>query len=270
MKKLTQVLSAALLTLASSQVFADAIADAVGSDFRSNENRLRDEYRHPQQTLRFFGVKPTDTVVEIWPGGGWYADILAPLLKDNGKYIAAHFLVDENTSDYYRNSLNTFKDKVANLAPYSKTQITAFHPVNSLDFAPAGSADVVLTFRNIHNWYMRHEKAGVEDTFKAFYKALKPGGVLGVVEHQLPESEPDEAMKKSGYMKKSFVIAAAKAAGFELAAESDVNHNALDTADYERGVWTLPPTLTLKDVDRDHYLAIGESNRMTLKFVKPD
>ncbi|MEC7483146.1 MAG: methyltransferase, partial [Pseudomonadota bacterium] len=145
----------------------------------------------------------------------------------------------------------------------------AFDPIKALDISDAGSADMVLTFRNVHNWYMRHGDEGIDNAFGAFFKALKPGGVLGVVEHELPESADDEAMKKSGYMKRSYVVAAAEKAGFVLEASSDVNANPMDTADHPKGVWTLPPRLALDDQDREKYMAIGESNRMTLKFTKP-
>ncbi|MBU3020377.1 methyltransferase [Aestuariibacter sp. A3R04] len=249
---------------------ADAIQDAVKNDLRSADAKARDEYRHPQQTLRFFGVKPEMTVVEIWPGGGWYADILAPMLKDRGHYIAAHFYIDESSRDYYKNALARFKEKAMDGGPYAGTQVTAFHPQKDIAIAEAGSADVVLTFRNVHNWYMGGEKAAVVSAFSNFYKTLKPGGVLGVVEHELPESAADDKMKSSGYMKKSFVIDAAEAAGFKLVAQSSVNANPMDTADHPRGVWTLPPSLRLGEEDREKYMAIGESNRMTLKFIKPE
>ena len=269
MKKLAQLMLAATLSMSASYATADAISDATMSDIRSAQAKARDEYRHPQQTLRFFGMKPDMTVVEISPGGGWYADILYSIVKNEGKYVAAHFYVDDSTSDYYRKSVEGFKEKTKPGMKYEGAEITAFDPIKALDIADAGSADMVLTFRNIHNWYMRHGDQGIDNAFGAFFKALKPGGILGVVEHQLPESASDEAMKKSGYMKRSYVVAAAQKAGFELKASSDVNANTRDTADHPKGVWTLPPSLALKDQDREKYLAIGESNRMTLKFVKP-
>jgi predicted methyltransferase len=235
MLKIKSYLIAGMLSLSSLPVLADAITDAAASTERSAAAKARDEYRHPQQTLRFFGIKPEMTVVEIWPGGGWYSDILTPLLADKGQFIP----------------------------------LSSFHPEKALTIAPAGTVDAVLTFRNIHNWYMGQGDQGVVNSFKAFYTALKPGGMVGVVEHKLPESSSDANMLKSGYMKQSYVIAAAEKAGFVLAAESAVNRNPLDTADHPKGVWTLPPTLKLKDENIDHYMAIGESDRMTLKFVKP-
>lgn len=250
-------------------VWADALQDALQSESRSSAERARDEYRHPQQTLRFFDVQPDMAVAEISPGGGWYSNILAPLLKDKGQYYAAHFFVDDSAPGYYKNSLAGFKQKVANDANFSQVKVTAFHPIKALDFAPAGSLDRVLTFRNVHNWYMGDGQQGIDNAFASFFKALKPGGVLGVVEHALPENFDDEFQKKSGYMKPSFVIAAAEKAGFELAGSSDVNANPLDNSEHDKGVWTLPPSLRLGEQDRAKYLAIGESNRMTLKFIKP-
>tara|TARA_B100002019_G_C21165351_1_gene545522 strand:- start:104 stop:955 length:852 start_codon:yes stop_codon:yes gene_type:complete len=270
MKKLAQLVLAATLGVTATYASADAISDAAMSDIRSEKAKARDEYRHPQQTLRFFGLKPDMTVVEVSPGGGWYTDILYSVVKEEGKYVAAHFYVDDSSSDYYKKSVKGFKEKTKPGMKYEGAEVTAFDPMKALDIAKAGSADMVLTFRNVHNWYMGHGEEGINNAFGAFFKALKPGGVLGVVEHELPESADDEAMKKSGYMKRSYIVAAAEKAGFVLEASSDVNANPMDTADHPRGVWTLPPRLALEEQDRDKYLAIGESNRMTLKFKKPN
>jgi predicted methyltransferase len=270
MKKLAQLVVAATLGVTATYASADAISDAAMSDIRSEKAKARDEYRHPQQTLRFFGLKPDMTVVEVSPGGGWYADILYSVVKEEGKYVAAHFYVDDSSSDFYKKSVKGFKEKTKPGMKYEGAEVTAFDPMKALDIAKAGSADMVLTFRNVHNWYMGHGEEGINNAFGAFFKALKPGGVLGVVEHELPESADDEAMKKSGYMKRSYIVAAAEKAGFVLEESSDVNANPMDTADHPRGVWTLPPRLALEEQDRDKYLAIGESNRMTLKFKKPN
>lgn len=270
MKKLAQIVLAASLGFSANYATADAISDAAMSDIRTAKAKVRDEYRNPQQTLRFFGLTSDMTVVEVSPGGGWYADIISSVVKDDGQYVAAHYYVDESTNDYYKKALDGFKEQTKPGMKYEGALITAFHPTKALDIAQAGSADMVLTFRNVHNWYMRSEDEGVDNAFGAFFKALKPGGVLGVVEHQLPESADNEAMKNSGYMKRSYVVAAAEKAGFTLEASSDVNANPMDTADHPKGVWTLPPRLALEDQDRVKYLAIGESNRMTLKFKKPN
>lgn len=245
----------------------EAVTKAVMNPARGDA-AMRDMFRNPQQTLEFFGIRPDMTVVEILPGGGWYTSILNPIVKDEGKFYAAHFHMYDGAPGYYQRSLEGFKKKVASNELYQGLEITEFHHTKAHDIAPAGTADMVLTFRNVHNWYMADGDEGVEQAFVAFAKALKPGGVLGVVEHRLPESRDQEENKRSGYMKESYVIAAAEKAGFKLEAKSDVNANSKDTADHPRGVWTLPPRLALGDQDKAKYVAIGESDRMTLKFVK--
>jgi predicted methyltransferase len=259
----------ALTLLSSPPVIADALRDAVNNESRSIKERSRDEYRHPQQTLRFFDVQPDMAVAEISPGGGWYTGILAPLLKEKGQFYAAHFYLYEGAPSYYPRLLESFNKTVATHPDYKNVKVTAFHHLKAPDFAPAGSLDRVLTFRNVHNWYMDGGHEGMQKAFTSFAKALKKGGIVGVVEHKLPESAPDDMQKISGYIKQSAVIAAAQKAGLTLVAESDINLNSLDTSDHERGVWTLPPSLRLGEKDRAKYLAIGESTRMTLKFVKP-
>ena len=247
-----------------------ALQQAIASDTRTANYVERDGYRHPYETLSFFGIKDDMTVVEIWPGGGWYTEILAPYLRENGKFYAAHFSADSSSS-YFRDSRQTFVEKMAATpALYDKVAVTSFSPPDELAIAPAGSADLVLTFRNVHNWYMRGGgDKNVLAAFSAMYKALKPGGVLGIVDHRLPESRPLDDQEASGYMRQDYVIGMAQKAGFELADSSEINANPKDTADHPKGVWTLPPSLRLGDEDKDRYLAIGESDRMTLKFVKP-
>lgn len=238
---------------------------------RAQEHKMRDQYRHPAETLAFFGIKPDMTVVEIWPGGkGWYTEILAPYLRKEGKLYAAQFSSDSPLK-YFRDSLQKFIDKTrAEPEVYDKVEVTAFSPPNAVDIAPAGSADYVVTFRNVHNWYMRGGgDKNVQAAFKAMYKALKPGGKLGVVEHRLPADRPLSDQEASGYMREDYVIKQAEAVGFKLLEKSEINANPKDTADHPKGVWTLPPTLKLGDKDREIYLKIGESDRMTLKFVKP-
>ncbi len=269
MSKSSLIIILALSFLSPSQVFADPIFDAVNNEYRPLNQRMRDEYRNPQQTLRFFDVQPNMVVAEISPGGGWYTNILAPLLKDEGTFYAAHFYIDENSAPFFKKSLDGFKKNITTIPSYKNVKLTAFHPSKSLDFAPANSLDRVLTFRNVHNWYMGYGAQGIDNVFSSFFNSLKKGGVLGIVEHKLPESFADEMQKESGYMKQSFVVAAAEKAGFKLVAESDVNFNSYDTADYEKGVWTLPPVLKLGENDQAKYLSIGESSRMTLKFIKP-
>lgn len=257
-------LAAALTTQAQA---TDPLKAAVAAEHRSVGNVARDVWRHPYETLSFFGIQPTHTVVELSPGpGGWYTEILAPYLRDGGQLIAA---ADDPTSSsqYSQRSAARFKAKMDSLGVYSKVKVTVFDAATGkLDFAPAGSADAVLTFRNVHNW-MSHGPEKTQAVFDAAFKALKPGGVLGVVEHRLPASRTQDPKAASGYVQEAVVIKFAEAAGFKLAGKSEVNANPKDTADHENGVWTLPPVNNNKD--RAKYASIGESDRMTLKFVKP-
>ncbi|MBI2380046.1 MAG: class I SAM-dependent methyltransferase [Gammaproteobacteria bacterium] len=244
---------------------AKILGEAMTHQRRAEGNTARDVYRHPMETLDFFGLKRDMTVVEIWPGGGWYAELLAPVLAEQGSYYAAHFPAGTK-SEYFRKTLAKFQAKLAADPAYAKVKLTEFSPPAKLDIAPKASADLVLTFRNVHNWM----KAGAaKEAFQAMYQALKPGGVLGVVEHRLPADRPQSEQAESGYVQESYVIDLAEAAGFKLEARSEINANPKDTADHEGGVWSLPPTLDLGEKDKAKYLAIGESDRMTLKFVKP-
>ncbi len=236
------------------------IAAAVKAPTRTAANIARDKYRHPAETLAFFGVKPTDTVVEVWPGAGWYTEILAPLTAARGRYYAA------GPWERGLNAVRAMQGRDA--ATYGKVQLAALPATAGQPSVPDGSADVVLTFRNVHNWRFGGEDQA-RQMFAAMFRMLKPGGTLGVVEHRLPEKRDAGAEEKSGYMKPSTVIGYATAAGFRLAGRSEVNANPKDTADWAGGVWTLPPSYAQKDVDRAKYAAIGESDRMTLKFAKP-
>ncbi len=241
-----------------------ALEQAAAGAHRSAANRARDQYRHPVETLSFFGVKPTDTVVEIWPMGGWYSEILAPYLAAKGKLIGAQPL---RAADRYAKFLAT------DAALYGKVGQASFPGfLGGTPVAP-GTADVVLTFRNVHNWRMGSgdpAKADyAEKAFREMFEMLKPGGVLGIVEHRLPETADAAREQSSGYLKTSTVRRLAEAAGFRFAGASEANANPKDTADYPKGVWTLPPSFAEGDTDRARYAAIGESDRMTLKFVKP-
>ena len=251
-------------------VVAAELNDIVESKHRE-ESSLRDVYRNPQATLEFFKLKDDMTVVEIWPGGkGWYTEILAPFLKDKGQLYAAHFNED-SSSEFFRNARKSFTEKLA-ASPelYSKVKLTSFNPPNYIDIAPENSADLVLTFRNIHNWYMRGGgDERVLSAFKAFYKTLKPGGMLGVVEHRLADSRDLSEQEASGYMRLDYVMNIAKQSGFSFIEASDINKNLKDTSVHPKGVWTLPPSLRLGEENKAKYLAIGESDRMTLLFQKP-
>lgn len=237
-----------------------SIRDAVAAPSRTPANLARDAYRHPVETLGFFGVTPAKTVVEIWPGGGWYTEILAPLVKGNGTYYAAGPWPDG------LKGVQAMQARDA--ASYGAIKLAAFPWSEGQPKVPDGSADVVLTFRNVHNWRMGGEDKAA-DAFRQMFAMLKPGGTLGVVDHRLPEAADAAREQSSGYVKVSTVRRLAEQAGFRFVDSSEVNANPKDTADWPSGVWTLPPTYRLKDVDRAKYAAIGESDRMTLKFRKP-
>ncbi len=239
---------------------------AIHSESRSKDNIVRDVYRHPMETLMFFDVKPHHTVVEIGPGSGWYTEILGPYLKDEGALYLTTFS-PKSTRSYAPKLTKLLKDKVSNEEFYQNIKFSVFEPgVETEDIAPAGTADRVLTFRNIHNW-MKEGK--LEESLANFYRALKPGGVFGVVEHRTRSSKKQDPKAISGYVREDYVIKAAEAVGFKFAAKSEVNANYLDKADHKKGVWTLPPSLRGDETKRVEFLAIGESDRMTLKFVKP-
>jgi predicted methyltransferase len=242
-----------------------ALEQAVAGTQRSTANRARDQYRHPVETHSFIGVKPTDTVVELWPGGGWYTEILAQYLAPKGRLIAA--------APAGRGSESMAKRFDANPALYGKVERANFPTVLGGTGVAPGTADVVLTFRNVHNWkmgYLRPEKTDYsEEAFREIFAMLKPGGVLGIEDHRLPESATAERERDSGYIKVSTVRAMAEKAGFKFDGASEINANPKDTTDWQEGVWTLPPTLALGEVDKAKYQAIGESDRMTLRFVKP-
>lgn len=238
-----------------------SLDEALTSPFRTASNLQRDQYRHPKETLNFFGIMDTMTVIEVSPGAGWYAEILIPYLAPKGKYIAAAVPVSVYAGG------QKFVDYVKSRPEFEgKVTIADFAPPKIVNIAEPGSADMVLTFRNVHNWMKNDGQAAA---FKAFFEALKPGGILGVVEHRENPNKKDDPKATNGYVKESQVIQMAKAAGFQLVNRSEINANPKDTKDYEKGVWTLPPSFREGDKDREKYTAIGESDRMTLKFIKP-
>jgi len=247
---------------------------AIAGDWRSDADRARDSQRHPSETLEFFGLAPGMTVVEISPGGGWYTKILAPYVnRTDGTFIAAGF-DPADKSDYAQRGLRSFQENfVDQPATYGEIDVTVVGK-DSKGVAPDGSADLVLTFRNVHNWV---PGGYAEKVFADLFRALEPGGVLGVVDHRLPEGSEADPKLRSGYVQESAVIALAEGAGFVLEASSPINRNAADTTDHPFGVWTLKPTALSAafgkpadpDFDRAPYDAIGESDRFTLRFRKP-
>lgn len=252
---------------------AGSLEWALAGDWRTEEERARDAWRNPKETLEFFGLEPGQSVVEIWPGGGWYTKVIAPYLAaGDGTYTAVMF--DPEASERAARALERFQETYGG-APERFGEIEyGFLSPESDGFAPEGEADLVLTFRNVHNWMAGGYEAKV---FEEAFAALKPGGVLGVVEHRLPSAEEQDPQARNGYVHEDYVKALAAAAGFEFDGASEVNANPADTANHPFGVWTLPPRSfsgsderpTPDDFDPAAYLAIGESDRMTLRFVKP-
>jgi predicted methyltransferase len=242
----------------------EALARWVSAPHRSERNVARDPHRHPAETLAFFGVREDSVVVEILPGSaGYYMEILAPWLRVKGRYVAANR--DElAVSPYKEDHQKLLARLAAEPALYGKVVVTKFN-ADRHEIAPPGSADFVLTFRNLHNWIERGE---IEGALRAFHRALRPGGVLGVVDHRGRTDLAQEAQMKSGYVREDYAIALIEKAGFKLVGRSEVNANPKDTKDYPEGVWSLPPTYRQKDRDRAKYQAIGESDRFTLKFVR--
>ncbi len=264
----TLLLSSSLLFGLTANVWADeTLQTIINSEQRNAENAARDSHRHPAETLKFFGLTADMQVAEIWPGKGWYTEILAPWLKQGGgRLIAAGFPADMGP-DWRQNLRNNYNDWLAaDPARFDEVKVAEFGP-GHWQIADDNSLDAVLTFRNVHNW-VQGEFA--DDAFTAMFKALKPGGVLGVTDHRAKPGTDLATMKKSGYLTEKLVIELAEKAGFELADKSEINANPADTADHPNGVWTLPPTLRIDDAEKDNYRKIGESDRMTLKFVKPE
>jgi len=250
------------------QADQSAIDRVIAGDWRDPANMARDIWRHPRETLEFFGVTADQQVLEISPGRGWYTEILVPFLREHGRYVGAisdpAAAPNERVRGYFTQQNADLRAKLAARPDvYGQPELREID-AGKPDFGAPGSFDTVLTFRNVHNWLTAGQ---AEAMFKGFYDVLKPGGVLGVVEHRAAGDVP--AGDESGYVGQDQVIALARAAGFEFEESSEINANPADTKDHEAGVWSLPPSLRLGDKDRDKYLAIGESDRMTLRFRKP-
>ncbi len=240
---------------------------ALASPARSAESRARDASRHPQETLRFFGLEPGMQVLELWPGGGWYTEILAPFLAGDGKLTVTNY--DPNGPQEearYRYARALAERLAADADRFGAVEVLEIDPPERFDLGADGRFDLIVTFRNNHGWI----RGGYHDqVYREAFRVLKPGGVFGVVQHRAPEGADVTVSAENGYVPEAYVIAAAERAGFELAARSELNANPRDTKDYPKGVWTLPPNFRLGDEDRARYEAIGESDRMTLRFVKP-
>lgn len=275
LKKLTMgLLLSSLAVTANAELDSQtqvALKAAIDGAHRSDKNKARDVYRKPMQVLDFLGFRSDMKVVEIWPGGGWYTDILAPALKDKGQLVAAQFDLN-GPYGYQRRGLGAFFTKLGNNPKlFRQVEVTQFALPYQLQLTEAGSADMVLTFRNVHNWVMPLYGEGdyAHLAFKASFDALKPGGILGVVDHKWDDASTEDPKSENGYISVARTVELAKSAGFELVAESHILANPKDTKDYDRGVWSLPPVLAFGEQDQQKYLEIGESDRFLLKFVKP-
>jgi len=244
------------------------IETAMQGDHRSDKNKARNQYRHPIETLSFFGLKADMTVLEIAPGGGWYTEVIAPAMRDTGVYVAGSYDVTVEGQPKYRyRQHKALLNRISTQSElYGQIQVATYSPPQSRDLWQENSVDMVLTFRSSHGWV---REGMIDDVYSDFYKVVKPGGTLGVVQHRAPSDGDALEWSRKGYVPESRIIQAAEKAGFVLSDKSEVNANPEDSKDHQEGVWTLPPTLALGDEDREKYLAIGESDRMTLKFTKP-
>jgi predicted methyltransferase len=257
------------VAIAGSPTFAQRLAMGIEGEHRSESNRARDQYRHPAETLGFFGIKDGMTVMEIWPGGGWYTEILAPVMRDQGKLIIATWDPQVEGQPSYRYELPKKMQQTFAKYPdvYNQVEVEYFSPPGSASLGEAESIDIIVTFRNTHGWVSAGQ---AQDIFNEFARVLKPGGILGVVQHRAEEGSDPEVTAKQGYVAEAAVREIAGKAGFEFTADSEINANPKDSRDYSEGVWTLPPSLTLGVADKEKYVAIGESDRMTLRFKKPE
>lgn len=251
---------------------APELTEILASPYRSAENKARDAFRHPQQTLQFFGLQPQHAVLEIWPARGWYTEILAPYLKEQGQLSIANFrlndgsLEDDRKIFWARLAKKLQQDIEKYPDHFGKVQMMQFDPPALMQVGYVNQYDMVLSFRNSHIW---NEAGYLLDVYRAMFDVLKPGGTLGLVEHRSSRLSEISSKAGEGYLDEYYVIAVAQQAGFVLVERSEINANPKDSKDYPKGVYALPPTLAMGSQDKDKYLAIGESDRMTLKFIKP-
>ncbi len=238
---------------------AITLKEAISSDIRSEKNILRDPYRNPYETINFFGIKANMKVLELSPGSGWYTEILSQYLLDEGELLVAHF--NPENGGYQKRSRLAFDNKMNSNKAFLK--VKTFN-IDS-NFSEQEGIDAILTFRNLHNWV----GPTMDSIFKNSFDALSSGGIFGVVEHRGKKGLSVSEMKKTGYVSEDYAIKEAEKYGFILVAKSEINANSKDLKEYPKGVWTLPPSLRMKEVDADTYLAIGESDRFTLLFRKP-
>jgi predicted methyltransferase len=259
-------LIASCVTTSGREATANALDAILAGNQRTPADRARDPYRHPKETLLFFGIRASTRVLQVWPESGWYTKIIVPLVHVRGEYVAAEIAADPGSrflaarAAGYRQLLASRPDL------YGRVKQVSF-PLKGSDVVPPGSVDMVLSFRNLHEWMALGH---AQEALGSIYRALSPGGVFGVVDNRGDPAVPQDPQAKNGYVRQDYAIRLIEAAGFRLVATSEVNANMKDTRNYPAGVWTLPPDYRLGNIDRAKYEAIGESDRFTLKFVKPE
>ena len=258
-----------LFSILASSLLSQSLDSVIKSENRTLSYKERDKYRNPKETLTFFKLKADMKVIELQPSGGnspggWYTEILAPFLKERGLLIAAHFNPKE--AEWRAKMRQTFEKRIKENKDFMKIKMSVLS-MPPIQLAEDNSVDMVVTFRNLHNW----QKSGyLKEVFEVSYDALKPGGIFGVVEHRAPENFSINQMNKSGYVTESLAIDLAEKVGFVLEEKSEINANPLDSKDHPNGVWNLLPTLKLNNNQKkSEYIKIGESDRMTLRFIKP-
>ena len=270
MNKLVFVMASILPLFMTLDVQAQDLDEIIKGKHRAEKNIARDQYRHPKQAIEFFGTKPTDHVLEMWPGTGWYSEILAPYVKDQGKFTAATFSIgnmsseDKRDASWSKTALK-YREKMSDKSLYGNVNFSEFDPPQMYQVAPDNSVDVAYLIRTMHIW---DEQGILLKGLEAIYDALKPNGVLAVVQHRGNASMEIGSVAVEGYLDERYVIKVAEKAGFKLQAKSEINANLKDTKDHPKGVYTLLPTLAMGKKDKAKYLDIGESDRMTLKFIK--
>jgi len=258
--------------MSSTGTSANGLTSILEGAHRSEENKARDLYRHPKQVIEFLKIKPHHTLLEVWPGSGWYSEILAPYLKSRGQYYAAIFSLDNLNSDdkqavFWSKVSQKYQEKMSDEAIYGDVSYSIFDNAKFISSKPEPKMDVIFIARTLHVW---DERGEMQDALKALFEVLKPGGTLGIIQHRADTISEFASRAGEGYMDQRYVIDAALKAGFILDKSSEINHNPKDTKDYPKGVYALPPTLAMGSLDKEKYLAIGESDRMTLRFIKPN
>lgn len=260
-----------IVNFTASIAFANDLDDIIDGKHRSEENKERDEYRHPAKVLEFFGTQPNQHVLEMWPGNGWYSEILAPYVKDKGKYTAVTFAVDNLNSDdrkaaFWSKTALKYREKMSDKAIYGNVAFGEFEPPRKVELTKNNSVDVAYVVRVMHIW---DEEGMLSQGLSSIYEALKPGGILAVIQHKGDEIQGIGSAAGEGYLGQNYVIEASEKVGFKFVESSDVNANPKDTKNYPKGVYSLPPMLAMGAKNKDKYMDIGESDRMTLKFIKP-